>query len=298
MHILKQGGRMKKFNQIGCILCSVFAVFLYFQHKDEKTISVFQLEQNKSKIEIVLLNSTGHLVPFTVNSSCSTEVECLNEAVSLMSESHGIYHAIFPKHTQVLSVQCDKDCVVDFSKELLEYNPAKRIEIQQALSYLMKQVNCKLFTVEGQVSEKLTIDEDVLLNQSYFIDSDLHRGYLYQMYMNQNTDNGSVLIPVIVHAMSDDFVKVLETYYTSSTSVQCDTLNFREFQLIEGDILQLHLSDECIINHTFVLDKVLPVLFSLKERYPEKSVKVLVDDVIVQEIQLSELRINEFLLPE
>lgn len=289
---------MKKFNQISCILCSVLAVFLYFHQKDEKSMSVFQLEQNSSKIEVVLKNSKGHLVPFTVESSCSTEAECLNEAVFMMSNSHGIYSATLPKHTQVLSVQCDENCIVDFSKELLEYNPAKQREIQQALSYLMKQMNCKLFTVEGQVSDKLTIDENVLLNQSYFIDSDLHRGYLYQMYMSQITDNGSVLIPVIVHAMSDDFVKVLETYYTSSTSVQWDTLNFREFQLIEGDVLQLHLSDECIINHTFVLDKVLPILFSLKERYPEKSVKILVDDVVVYEIQLSELRINEFLLSE
>jgi hypothetical protein len=247
-------------------------------------------------IQIVLKDDQDHLIPLTVQSDCTDEIACLNKALHLMSHSYGQLHAVLPQHVQVHSLVCEPACVVDFSKELLEFVPAEKSQIEQVLSVLLQKYENVEITVENQTIEAIQLHE--YLKPFHLIEKDYTKGYLYQMYQTKELNNTRLLVPVMIFAKSADAVSVIENYYSMNVSVQFDNVNFQTVKIEEGDPYQLILSPECLKNHELLVQDILPVLHSLNQYTDAVEVEIVVSDVVVGKINLNELILNEIYLPD
>ena len=75
---------MKKSQFLAC--CFAILALVVFVSKEEQSEVMVNKEMN-SMIEIVLKNSRNQLIPLTVQSGCTNEVDCLNESLFLMSKA-------------------------------------------------------------------------------------------------------------------------------------------------------------------------------------------------------------------
>ncbi len=274
----------------------IFAVMMYFSNSAQNdTVSVF-LNQGTVPLQIVLKDDQNHLIPLTVQSECEDEIGCLNRALELMSHSYQQLHAVLPQHVQVLSLECTDSCIVDFSKELLEFAPSKRNQVEQALSVLLQKYENVQILVESQAVNGIQIHD--YLNQVHLIEQDYSKGYLYQMYQTKELNGVELLVPVMIYAKSADVVSVIDNYYSMNVSVQFDNVNFRSVQIEEGNPYRLILSSECIQNHNLLMHDILPILHSLKQYTDASEVEIVVSDVIVEKINLNDLILNEINLSD
>ena len=290
---------MKKWKQGALVVCSVAAVIVYLSSKKEPVQSVMiESSEKMVDLEVVLKDSSEHLIPFTIQSACTTELECLNESISFMSNAHDEFEAVLPKSVTVQSISCDAGCVIDFSKELLEFEPSKKNQVEQVLSYVLDEYESVSVSIDGNPSTQLQLVDEVKLNDVHLLQKDYSRGNLYQMYMSKEVKGNSLIIPVVIHSSNSDALDVIENFYNVSYSVQFDTINFNQVEIIDGDPMQVLLSSECMENHQIVSSSVLPILYSLKNVNESATVQIVVDGVVADEIVLSELRINDFYLFE
>lgn len=277
---------MKKFNQTGLVIVSILAVLMYFRHEQTPSKPV-NANTGLNFIPVVLKNHQDELIPFTIKSACSTQIECLNESVVQMSSNHGSYEATLPLNAKVVSLDCGDVCIADFNEKIMEFDPVDQHQVEQVLSYILHEYSIQKITV-NQKESTLHLKEP-LLNHVNFIDADLHQGKHYQMVMVKD----DVLIPVVVRSNSSDFHQVLKEFYENSSSVQFDTENFQSLNVVMNETLELHLSADAMFQHELLMNDVMPVLFSLQYYYPNERVKIYVEDVFVEEILLNELTINE-----
>ena len=287
---------MKNKKMIAACVFGVFAVLMYFNNfSREESVQVVSTDETVP-MQIVLKDEQNHLIPLTVQSDCTDEIGCLNSALELMSHSHGQFHSVLPLHVQVLSLECTDHCTVDFSKELLEFAPGKKSQIEQALSVLLQKYENVEIKVENQAIDVFRIQN--YLNPVRFIEHDYTKGYLYEMYQTKELNDRKLLVPVVIFAKSSDAVSVIENYYSMNVSVQFDNVNFQSVKIEEGNPYQLILSSECLKNHQLVMQDVLPVLHSMKRYTDAKEVEIVVSDIIVEKISLDDLILNEIHLSD
>ncbi|MBQ4342321.1 MAG: hypothetical protein IJC38_00355 [Erysipelotrichaceae bacterium] len=284
---------MKKNQFLVCCFAMLALVLLVSQEeKPEMMVS----KEMDSMIEIVLKNNKNQLIPLTVQSGCTNEVDCLNESLFLMSKDYDGLYSTIPVSAAVQLIECENICRIDFTSEILEFEPKHLNQMKQVLHFLLKDYPDVLITVEGKEDPRLQLDSSNYLNATYFLDEDYHRGYLYQMFMIEEIQNQKVAVPVVVYSSVSNPVEVIELYYGTTTSVQFDNLHFRTVELIDGEPLEVRLSQECMINQSLNDELVLPILYSLQYHTNVHVVKIVVDGVLVKEVDLDDLNINEFVL--
>lgn len=285
---------MSKSKVIG-LLFGLIALVYYLT--EDKPVVIETMDEVNKMIPIVM-KYDDVLVPLHIESGCTTNEECLNHSLSVMSDSYGDLNKTMPRHVNVNSIVCHDQCIVDFSDEILEFDPKNEHQIEQVIGYLLNEYNLDAVTVEGKEIENLSFDDRVYLNRTNFLEQDYHRGYLYQMYMLKEISDAMLAIPVVVHMNIDDPIEAIETYYRCNASVQFDNLSFQKVEILEGNPMSLHLSNECM-NHAQLQDEmILPILYSLQHIFQDSKVDVYVNDVCVQNVDLNELEINEFTLSQ
>ncbi len=287
---------MKNMKLIATCVFGVSAVLMYFNNFVQEESVPVVLTHETVPLQIVLKDGQNHLIPLTVQSDCRDEIGCLNSALELMSHSHGEFQSVLPLHVQVLSVDCTDHCIVDFSKELLEFVPGKKVQVEQALSVLLQKYENVEIKVENQEMKDFHIQN--YLNPIRFIEHDYTKGYLYEMYQTIELNDRNLLVPVMIFAKSADAVSVIENYYSMNVSVQFDNVNFQSVKIEEGNPYQLILSSECLKNHELMIQDVLPILHSLNRYTDAAEVQIVVSDVVVDEINLDELVLNEIHLSD
>lgn len=287
---------MKK-SQIAAVCFACIALVLYFtQDKEESSVAVSN--EPASSIEIVLKNEMNQLVPLTIKSSCSTEMECLNASFSMSSKDYQKLYGTLPVHVSILSLECSESCKIDFSQEILEFEPSRQQEVEQVVAYLLKNYPDAEITVEGKAVSLFKTDTDHYLNTAYFLDEDYHRGRLYQMYMTEEIQDQNVAVPVVVYSKEMNPLKAIEAYYGASASVQFDNMHYQHVEIVDENPLIVRLSAECMMNQQLNDALVLPILYSLKKHTDASNVWIEVDGVIVREVALNDVRINDFHLSE
>ena len=194
------------------VLFACCALLMYFM-RTEKTVSVVQTESEHRPLVVVLKDEHDLLIPLTINSSCSDEIGCLNEALSFMSHSLMGLFSVLPQHAQIQSILCEEGCVIDFTKEILEFMPSKKKQVEQALSVVLNEYDNVILTVEGKPSP-LHLESDTILNPVRLVDQDYSKGYLYQMYMMKEVMNEQLLVPVAIYAPTADSISVIEQFYS------------------------------------------------------------------------------------
>ena len=284
---------MKKSQFLAC--CFAMLALVLFVSQEEKPEMMVSKEMD-SMIEIVLKNNKNQLIPLTVQSGCTNEVDCLNESLFLMSKDYDELYSTIPVSSAVQLIECENICRIDFTSEILEFEPKHQHQIQQVLSYLLKDYPEVVITVDGKEESKLHLDSIGFLNSIYFLEEDYHRGYLYQMFMIEEVQNQKVAVPVVVYSSNSNPVEVIELYYGKNASVQFDNIHFHTVDIIDGEPLEVRLSQECMINQSLNDDLVLPIFYSLQKHTKAHAVEIVVDGVIVKEIVLDDLNINEFVL--
>ena len=281
---------------VACVFgfCSAL-MYLSIRFKED-TLSVMKTHETVY-LNIVLKDDQNRLIPLTVQSDCTDEMGCLNHALDLMSHSYDQLHAVLPLPAQVLSLDCDERCVVNFSKEILEFPPAKRSQVEQVLSLMLKDYDHVELRVENQITDAIQL-HDVFLNPVHFVEQDYTKGYFYQMYQMKHLNHVDLLVPVLIFAKCDDPLSVIEEFYSSLVSVQFDNVNFQSVQIIEGNPYRLILSGECMDKDGLVMNEILPILHSLKQHTDAQEIEIVVCDVIVDKINLNELILNEIHLSD
>ena len=288
---------MKKQKLIVSCVFGICAVLLYLGTLfTEKTVSVMTINETVP-LKIVLKDDHQQLIPLTVYRQCQDVIGCLNESLNVMSHSYGDLHAVLPLYAQVLSLECSDHCVVNFSKEILEFAPPKKMQVEQALSVLLSEYEDVEIRVENEKTDALQLHVDYL-NPVHFVQHDYTQGRFYQMYQMKEINDVDLLVPVLIFAKSDDAISVIENYYSMIVSVQFDNVNLRTVQIEEGSPYRLTLSDECIENQGLVMSEVLPILHSIKRHTEAEEVEIVVSGITVDQINLEELILNEIHLSE
>ncbi len=286
---------MNKLKFAGLVFACMAVIFFL---TDENQSAVTVMSDIERWIPVVMKDDSGLLVPLHVKSACTTDAECLNESLNIMSSSFEDFQKTVPVHISVNSLDCSERCTADLSKEILEYNPAHEETMKQVIHYLFEAYGIDELTVQDEASSLLGQDAKCFLNQTHFLEEDYQRGNLYQMYMLKEASNQILAVPVVVHMEEDDPLSAIERYYSSSASVQFDNVVYQQVEITEGEPLTLNLSGECIVNTEVNDDLILPILYSIQHVFDASTVRVVVDGVYCDEYSLSDLKINEFFLAE
>ena len=283
---------MKKEKRIVACVLGVIAVLMYVATwGKEDMVPVMSMDETVL-LNIVLQDDQHQLIPLSVPVECSSEFACLNHAMQMMSHSYGDLHAVLPQHVQLLSLECTDRCLVNCSKEILEFAPSKRVQIEQALSAVLSKYDAVDLVVENEPTEALKLHDDYL-NPVHFVQQDYTKGSFYQMYQTKQINDVELLVPVLIFAKSCDAISVIENYYSMIVSVQFDNVSFQSVQIEEGNPYRLIVSSECIENQGLKMNLILPILHSLKAHTDAQVVDVVVSDVLVEQINLNELILNE-----
>ena len=277
------------------VLFACCALLMYFV-RTEKAVSVVQTESEHRPLVVVLKDEHDFLIPLTISSSCSDEIGCLNEALSFMSQSSMGLFSVLPHHAQIQSILCEEGCVIDFTKEILEFMPSKKDQIEQVLSVVLNQYDNVILTVEGKPSP-LRLKSDTILNPVRLVDQDYSKGYLYQMYMMKEVMNEQLLVPVAIYAPTADSISVIEQFYSMQVSVQFDNIDYATIQLEQADPWRLNLVVKDAENLKDSAS-VMAVLHSIKKHTDAKSVELIINDVVVQQFELDELPFNQIHLSD
>ena len=192
---------MKKEKRIVACVLGVIAVLMYVATwGKEDMVPVLSMDETVL-LNIVLQDDQHQLIPLSVPVECTSEFACLNQAMQMMSHSYGDLHAVLPQHVQLLSLECTDRCLVNCSKEILEFAPSKRVQIEQALSVVLSKYDAVDLVVENEPTEALKLHDDYL-NPVHFVQQDYTKGSFYQMYQTKQINDVELLVPVLIFAKS------------------------------------------------------------------------------------------------
>lgn len=299
---------MKKIKQIVSFVFALIAVMTYLFEKPQSTATVWQADETKNELEIVLLDEDKECVPFTYLSSATSYQEKIQEMIDGMKVNQTRiegFSGFLSSDIEVQSVQVNQSILeIDFNQAFYSVDPTLEIRILEAMRYLLLQFNeveglkitvdKKSFDGFGTYTVSMPIEKGYDLNHFEMMNNQLHKSHNFSVAM-MKTDGNKSYYTLKTMRGSSSLIENLKTYYCQSNSILLKNELFLEkFDLkLEEDKMILELGKE-ILNENKQCDEQLlkSILLTLKSNFKQDQVEIWVEGVLMQEVNLKDIIFN------
>lgn len=300
---------MKKIKQILSFVFALIAVMTYLFEKPQSTAIVWQANESKNKLEIVLLDEDKECVPFTYLSSATSYQEKIQEMIDGMKVNQTRvegFSGFLSSDIKVQSVQINQSILeIDFNQAFYSVDPTLEIRILEAMRYLLLQfdeikglkitVDKKSFDGFGTYTVSMPIEKGNNLNYFEMMNNQLHKSHSFLVAMIKTQENKSYYTLKTIRS-SDSLIENLKTYYCQSNSILLKNgFSLEKFDLkLEEDKMILELGKEILNEHKQCDERLLKsILLTLKSNFKQDQVEIWVEGVLMQEVDLKNIFFNE-----